>query len=147
MVENPAKTKVTALPGDGIGPEVMQATMRILEAANAPIDWEYAEAGAEVFKKGSITGVPRETLDSIARNGLALKSPLETPGRLRRQIRQCHLAQIFRALRQYPPGARTARRHHALLRPWHRHGDPSAKTSRTCMPASSTCRPPRSPNA
>ena len=73
------KTKVTALPGDGIGPEVMAATMRILEAANAPVEWEMVEGGAEVFKKGIITGVPRETLDSIARNGLALKSPLETP--------------------------------------------------------------------
>jgi isocitrate dehydrogenase len=73
------KTKVTALPGDGIGPEVMRATMRILEAAGAPIEWEMAEAGAEVFKKGLITGVPRETLDSIAATGLALKSPLETP--------------------------------------------------------------------
>jgi len=74
-----AKTKVTALPGDGIGPEVMRATLRILEAANAPIEWEMAEAGGESFQKGVITGVPRETLDSIARNGLALKSPLETP--------------------------------------------------------------------
>ncbi|HVE21269.1 MAG TPA: NADP-dependent isocitrate dehydrogenase [Acidocella sp.] len=74
-----SKTKVTALPGDGIGPEVMQATMTILKAADAPIEWEMAEAGAEVFKKGLATGVPRETLDSIARNGLALKSPLETP--------------------------------------------------------------------
>lgn len=74
-----AKTKVTALPGDGIGPEVMRATMKILAAAGAPVEWEEAEAGAEVFKKGLITGVPRETLDSIARNGLALKSPLETP--------------------------------------------------------------------
>ena len=74
-----AKTKVTALPGDGIGPEVMAATMKILAAANAPIEWEMAEAGGEVFKKGSATGVPRETLDSIAANGLALKSPLETP--------------------------------------------------------------------
>jgi isocitrate dehydrogenase len=73
------RTKVTALPGDGIGPEVMAATMKILDAAGAPIDWELAEAGAEVFKKGLMTGVPRETLDSIARNGLALKSPLETP--------------------------------------------------------------------
>jgi isocitrate dehydrogenase len=73
------KTKVTALPGDGIGPEVMQATMAILKAADAPVEWEMAEAGAEVFKKGLATGVPRETLDSIARNGLALKSPLETP--------------------------------------------------------------------
>ncbi len=78
-VDTVTKTKVTALPGDGIGPEVMQATMRILAAANAPIEWEFAEAGAEVFKKGLVTGVPRETLDSIARNGLALKSPLETP--------------------------------------------------------------------
>src|SRR6202041_1567356 len=78
-VETVAKAKVTALPGDGIGPEVMRATMRILEAANAPIEWEFAEAGGEVFKKGLVTGVPRETLDSIARNGLALKSPLETP--------------------------------------------------------------------
>jgi isocitrate dehydrogenase len=74
-----AKTKVTALPGDGIGPEVMAATMRILEAAGAPIEWEMAAAGAEVFKTGLMTGVPRETLDSIGRNGLALKSPLETP--------------------------------------------------------------------
>jgi isocitrate dehydrogenase len=74
-----SKTKVTALPGDGIGPEVMQATMTILQAAGAPIEWEMAEAGAEVFKKGLVTGVPRETLDSIARNKLALKSPLETP--------------------------------------------------------------------
>ncbi|MDD2704689.1 MAG: NADP-dependent isocitrate dehydrogenase [Acidocella sp.] len=73
------KTTVTALPGDGIGPEVMAATIRILDAAGAPIEWEMAEAGAESFKKGIITGVPRETLDSIARNKLALKSPLETP--------------------------------------------------------------------
>src|SRR5476649_516177 len=73
------KTKVTALPGDGIGPEVMAATMKILAEAGAPIEWEVAEAGAEVFKKGSVTGVPRETLDSIAANGLAIKSPLETP--------------------------------------------------------------------
>jgi isocitrate dehydrogenase len=94
------KTKVTALPGDGIGPEVMAATMRVLEAANAPIEWEMAEAGAEVFRKGLITGVPRETLESITRTGLALKSP-----RLWRKIRQCHLAQIFRALRQYPAGS------------------------------------------
>jgi isocitrate dehydrogenase len=76
---NAGKTTVTALPGDGIGPEVMQATMTILKAADAPIEWEMAEAGAEVFKKGLVTGVPRETLDSIARNRLALKSPLETP--------------------------------------------------------------------
>ena len=79
MTTTAAKIKVTALPGDGIGPEVMAATFRVLQAAEAPIEWEMAEAGAQVFKKGLASGVPRETLDSIARNRLALKSPLETP--------------------------------------------------------------------
>ena len=79
MTKTAPKITVTALPGDGIGPEVMAATFRILQAAGAPIEWEMAEAGAQVFKKGLATGVPRETLDSIARNRLALKSPLETP--------------------------------------------------------------------
>jgi isocitrate dehydrogenase len=73
------KTRVTAMPGDGIGPEVFDATRRIFEAANAPIEWEIAEAGAAAFKKNIPSGAPRETLDSIARNGLALKGPLETP--------------------------------------------------------------------
>ena len=44
-----------------------------------PIDWEDAEAGAEVFKKGIASGVPQETMDSIARTRVALKGPLETP--------------------------------------------------------------------
>jgi isocitrate dehydrogenase len=70
---------VTAIAGDGIGPEVMRATRRILAAAGARIDWEDAVAGAEAFRGGIATGCPRETLDSIARTGLVLKSPLETP--------------------------------------------------------------------
>ena len=73
------KIKVTAMAGDGIGPEVMGATKTILAAAGAAIEWEDCEAGAEVFKKGIATGAPQETLDSIARTGLALKGPLETP--------------------------------------------------------------------
>ncbi|GBR73695.1 NADP-dependent isocitrate dehydrogenase [Acidiphilium acidophilum] len=76
---HPATTRVTAMPGDGIGPEVFEATRRIFEAAGAPIEWEIAEAGAEVFRKGIPSGAPRETLDSIAKNRLALKGPLETP--------------------------------------------------------------------
>lgn len=74
-----AKTRVTALPGDGIGPEVFDATRRIFEAANAPVEWDIAEAGAAAFRKGIASGAPRETLDSIARNRIALKGPLETP--------------------------------------------------------------------
>jgi len=73
------KRTITAIPGDGIGPEVMAATQRILQAANAPVTFETAEAGAAAFRKGIATGTPRETLDSIAATGLVLKSPLETP--------------------------------------------------------------------
>ncbi|MBY0338732.1 MAG: NADP-dependent isocitrate dehydrogenase [Acetobacteraceae bacterium] len=73
------RTKVTAIAGDGIGPEVMRATRQVLEAAGARIEWEDAMAGAEAFRKGIASGAPRETLDSIARNGVALKGPLETP--------------------------------------------------------------------
>src|SRR5580698_9169494 len=72
-------TTVTAIAGDGIGPEVMQAVQRILAAASAKIAWEDAEAGAAVFRRGIASGCPQETLDSIARTGLALKGPLETP--------------------------------------------------------------------
>ena len=70
---------VTLIPGDGIGPECVTAAQRILEAAGAPIEWDVQEAGAEVFKKGLPSGVPPETMDSIARTRVALKGPLETP--------------------------------------------------------------------
>ena len=73
------KHTITLIPGDGIGPEVTQATCRILEAAGAQITWDVCEAGAEVFKKGLPSGVPLETINSIIRNKVALKGPLETP--------------------------------------------------------------------
>jgi isocitrate dehydrogenase len=71
--------KVTLIEGDGIGPEVVRATRKIIEATGVKIDWEICEAGAEVFKKGLSTGLPQETIDSIVRNKVALKGPLETP--------------------------------------------------------------------
>jgi isocitrate dehydrogenase len=70
---------VTLIPGDGIGPECVESARRIVEATGAPIDWEEAEAGASVFTKGIASGVPQETMDSIARTRVALKGPLETP--------------------------------------------------------------------
>lgn len=73
------RIKVTAIPGDGIGPEVMRATQQVLAAAGAEVEWEEALAGAEAFRRGIAAGAPQETLDSIARNGVALKGPLETP--------------------------------------------------------------------
>ena len=78
-VPGSTKTTVTLIPGDGIGPEVVRAAQRIVEAAGAPIDWEEQYAGAEVFKNGLPSGVPPETIDSISRTRVALKGPLETP--------------------------------------------------------------------
>ena len=72
-------TVVTLIPGDGIGPECVDAARRIIEAAGVGITWEECEAGAEVFKKGLPSGVPPETIESISRTRVALKGPLETP--------------------------------------------------------------------
>jgi isocitrate dehydrogenase len=74
-----ARIPVTIIPGDGIGPEVVASARAIVDAAGAPIDWQEAEAGAEVFKRGVASGVPQETMDSIASTRVALKGPLETP--------------------------------------------------------------------
>lgn len=71
--------RVTLIPGDGIGPEVTAAARQIVEATGVKIEWELAEAGAEVFKKGLKSGVPKETIESLERTRLALKGPLETP--------------------------------------------------------------------
>jgi isocitrate dehydrogenase len=71
--------RVTVIPGDGVGPEVVRSAVRIIEAAGLPIEWEWAEAGAEVFKRGDSSGVPHETRTSIERTRVVLKGPLETP--------------------------------------------------------------------
>ena len=60
--------RVTLIPGDGVGPEIAESARRIIEAAGVVIDWEVAAAGAEVFKLGDTSGVPRETRDSIERD-------------------------------------------------------------------------------
>jgi len=70
---------VTLIPGDGVGPEVVDAARRLVDATGVRIAWEEAHAGASVFRKGVASGVPQETIDSISRTRLALKGPLETP--------------------------------------------------------------------
>jgi isocitrate dehydrogenase (NAD+) len=69
---------ITLLPGDGIGPEVTGATLRVLEAAGAKFEWESHLAGAEALARHG-DPLPQEVLDSIVRNGLALKGPVTTP--------------------------------------------------------------------
>ncbi len=71
--------RVTLIPGDGVGPEITAATRRVIEAAGVAIEWEEAIAGEAVFRAGDSSGVPRETANSIARTGVALKGPLATP--------------------------------------------------------------------
>jgi isocitrate dehydrogenase len=73
------RKRVTLIEGDGIGPEVVGATRRVLEAAGANLAWEVRKAGAEVFKAGLPSGVPLETIASIRETRVALKGPLETP--------------------------------------------------------------------
>ncbi len=70
---------VTVLAGDGVGPEVVAAATTLVEATGAPITWEYADAGGVAFERGVASGVPDETVSSIARNGIVLKGPLATP--------------------------------------------------------------------
>jgi isocitrate dehydrogenase (NAD+) len=68
----------TLIPGDGIGPEIVDATVLVLEALGARFDWETCQAGLAGMKAAG-DPLPRETLDSIHRTRLALKGPLETP--------------------------------------------------------------------
>ncbi len=69
---------ITLLPGDGIGPEVTAAAVRIVEAAGARFEWESHLAGSEALARIG-DPLPREVLDSIQRNGVALKGPVTTP--------------------------------------------------------------------
>ncbi|GAC1512431.1 MAG: NADP-dependent isocitrate dehydrogenase [Chloroflexota bacterium] len=73
------KKLVTVIPGDGIGPEVVQSAQRIIAATGAPIEWEERHAGASIFKQGLPSGVPPETIESIRKTRVVLKGPLETP--------------------------------------------------------------------
>ena len=70
--------KVTLIPGDGSGPEVIAAAKRVVEATGVAIEWEQAEAGAAMIEKYG-TPLPDETIESIRRNGVALKCPVTTP--------------------------------------------------------------------
>ena len=72
-----SKTTVTLIPGDGIGPEVSNATVRVLDAAGADIEWERHIAGAEALEKYG-NPLPPEVLESVRRNCLALKGPITT---------------------------------------------------------------------
>lgn len=70
--------KVTLIPGDGIGPEVTNATVRIVDASGVKIEWERFAAGSEAFAKYG-EYIPKELTQSIERTGIGLKGPVTTP--------------------------------------------------------------------
>ena len=70
--------KVTLIPGDGIGPEVIEATVRMLEATGVKFEWESFAAGAEAFEKYH-EYIPKELSESIERTRVGLKGPVTTP--------------------------------------------------------------------
>ncbi|MFC1941989.1 isocitrate/isopropylmalate dehydrogenase family protein [Chloroflexota bacterium] len=69
---------ITLIPGDGIGPEVTEATTRVLEATGVTFNWEMAYAGADVIEKYG-TPLPDSVLESIRKNRVAIKGPVTTP--------------------------------------------------------------------
>ena len=70
--------RVTLIPGDGIGPELAEATRRVLDASGVKLDWEVVDAGEAVMAKEG-TPLPQSVLDSILRNKVAIKGPITTP--------------------------------------------------------------------
>lgn len=70
---------VVLIPGDGIGPEVTDAVVRILAAAGAPIDWVECQAGQAALDQGADLVLPDETVSAVIEHGVALKGPCTTP--------------------------------------------------------------------
>jgi isocitrate dehydrogenase (NAD+) len=70
--------KITLIPGDGIGPEVMKPTLKLIKAAGVNIEWDSHLAGADALKRHGTT-LPKQMMDSFAKNRVALKGPVTTP--------------------------------------------------------------------
>src|SRR6267143_5981050 len=70
--------RVTLIPGDGIGPELAEATRRVLDASGVAFEWEIVDAGEAVMAEYG-TPLPDHVLESIRRNRLAIKGPITTP--------------------------------------------------------------------
>src|SRR5919106_6698691 len=71
--------RVTFIPGDGTGPEIAEATKRVLEASGAELEWDVQQAGADVMDGHGGNPLPDHVLDSIKQSGVALKGPITTP--------------------------------------------------------------------
>ncbi len=98
---------ITLIPGDGIGTEVTQAVVRVLEATGVQFEWEEVQAGAEAFEKYH-EYIPKELTESIERTHVGLKGPITTPigggfASINVQLRkQFELYANFRPIRNLP---------------------------------------------
>ena len=98
--------KVTMIPGDGVGPELSEATMRVLDATGVGFEWEIVQAGENVMEKEG-TPLPDSVLESIRRNKVAIKGPITTPvGRGFRSVnvalrKELDLYALFRPCKSY----------------------------------------------
>ena len=119
--DDTTKQKITILPGDGIGPEVVESALAIIQATGATVEFERCEAGARAFQKGIVTGIPSETIESIERTHVVLKGPLETPIGYGNRSANVTLRTPVRDLRQHPPRSRASRRPNRLHRSQARH--------------------------
>jgi len=87
-------TNVTLVTGDGIGPEIAEATRRCIDATGAEIKWDIAEAGLDVMEREG-TPLPQATVEAIRRDGVALKAPITTPVGTGFRSINVHLRQSF----------------------------------------------------
>src|SRR2546421_7256348 len=71
--------RVTLIPGDGTGPELTEATRRVLEATGAEFEWDVQHAGTDVMEQFGGNPLPEHVLESVRENGVALKGPITTP--------------------------------------------------------------------
>jgi len=76
---SPVAHEVTLIPGDGTGPELTEATRRVLEATGVEFDWDVQEAGSDVMEKHGGSPLPDHVLDAIRESRVALKGPITTP--------------------------------------------------------------------
>lgn len=108
-----SRHSVTLIPGDGVGPEICEATVRVLEATGVEFDWDVQQAGEKVMAEYG-TPLPDEVLESIRRNRVALKGPITTPvGTGFRSVnvalrQELELYACVRPIKAYP-GARNLR--------------------------------------
>ncbi|AGK04365.1 isocitrate dehydrogenase [Meiothermus ruber DSM 1279] len=77
--ESMSKTPITVAYGDGIGPEIMQATLQILEAGGAQLEPEVIEIGESVYRRGHTSGIEERAWESLRRTRVFLKAPITTP--------------------------------------------------------------------